>query len=348
MKQFKLVTLLFLTLVLAFSCTKEVDPIEPLGDYEKGYFITNEGPLNGSGTLTFVDEAGVATQNVYKTVNNEDLGSVVQSMTVHGDLAYIVVNNSHKVLVANRYTLKNVATIEGSDINNPRNFVVVGNTGYISNWGDAADATDDYIAVVDLATNAVTSKIAVGQGPEDMLVDGNKLYVNLQGGWSQNNKVEVIDMGSNTVSSSLEVGDVPNAIVKDASGAIWVLCGGKPSFTGAETNGKLAKIVNNEVSIFDFGTATHPNHLTIDADKMYYSLNGKVYAMLTTATELPTAEVTGLDGFHYSMKAKDGKLYTTDAGDYKSEGTLKVFDLLDNSLKTTITTGLIPGSVVFQ
>lgn len=349
MKQFKLLTLLFLTLVLTYSCSEDDSPTLPLGDYEKGYFITNEGPFqNGTGTISHVDETGNVTQSIFKAVNHEDLGSVVQSMTVHGDFAYIVVNNSHKVEVANRYTMKNVATIEGADIKNPRYFVVVGNTGYVSNWGEALDATDDYIAVVDLTTNTVTKKIPVGEGPEDLLVDGNKIYVNLQGGWSQNNKVEVIDTGSNTVVSTLEVGDIPNTIVKDASGAIWVLCGGKSSYSGAETNGKLAKIINNEVSLFDFGATDHPNNLTLDADKLYYSLNGKVYTMSTTATELPTAEVSGLDGFYYSVKAHDGKLYTTNAGDFKSEGSLKIFDLSDNSLKETIITGLIPGSVVFQ
>ncbi len=350
MKQFKLLPLLFLTLSLTYSCTDSDDaPPLLLGDYEKGYFITNEGLFqNGTGTLTFVNEAGIAVHSVYKSVNNEDLGSVVQSMAVHNDFAYIIVNDAHKIVVANRYTMKKIAVIEGADIKNPRNFVAIGNTGYISNWGEAGDATDDYIAVVDLTANTVTKKIPVGEGPEDLLIDGNTIYVTLQGGWSQNNKVEVIDANSNTVTSTLEVGDAPNTIVKDAVGAIWVLCGGKPSFTGVETNGRLAKIVNSTVSIFDFAEASHPKHLTIDSGQLYYSLNGKVYAMSTSATELPTTEVSGLDGFYYSLKAHNGELYATDAGNFTSEGMLKIFDLLDNSLKATISTGIIPGSVVFQ
>lgn len=349
MKQFKLLTVLFLVAVLTYSCAEDDSPQLPKGDYEKGYFITNEGPFqNGSGTISFVDETGNVAQSIFKSVNHKDLGSVVQSMALHDDFAYIVVNNFHKVEVANRYTMKSIATIEGDDIKNPRHFVAIGNTGYISNWGDAGDATDDYIAVVDLATNTVTKKIPVGEGPEDMLVDGNKIYVNLQGGWSQNNKVVVIDTSSNTVASTLEVGDVPNSIIKDASGTIWVLCGGKPSFSGTETNGKLAQIENETVTMLDFGTAKHPNHLTLDGSNLYYDLNGKVFAMSTTATELPTAEVSGLDGSYYSLKANDGKLYATNAGDFQSEGSLKVYDLSDNSLKETVVTGLIPGSVVFQ
>lgn len=350
MNKLKLLSILFLTLLFTYSCSNDdtTAPL-PLGDYENGYFITNEGPFqNGSGTLTFVDDDGTVTQNIYKTVNNEDLGNIVQSMTLYGDRAYIVVNNSHKVVVANRYTMEKQGTIEGDDIQNPRSFVAVGNVGYISNWGDASNATDDYIAVVDLLSNTVTDKIPVGEGPEDMLVDGDIIYVNLQGGFGQNNKVEVINIDDNTTGTPITVGDVPNTITKDASGVIWVLCGGKPSFTGSETNGSLVKIVNNTITSFDFGDTDHPANLSIDGNQLYYNLNGKVYAMSTTASELPTAEISGLDGFYYSMTTNNGKLYATDAGNFASEGTLKVYNLATNALETTITTGIIPGSVVFQ
>ncbi len=350
MNKLKLVSILFLTAIITFSCSSDDDNIPiPLGDYEKGYFITNEGPFqNGSGTLTFVEDDGTVTQNIYKTVNNEDLGNIVQSMTIHNDKAYIVVNNSHKIVITNRYTMEKMSTIEGSDIENPRYFVAVGNTGYISNWGDALDASDDYIAVVNLTSNTITSKIPVGEGPEDMLVDGNMVYVNLQGGFGQNNKVILIDTTSNTVTSTIDVGDVPNSIVKDTDGNVWVLCGGNPSFTGSETKGGLAKIVNNTVTLFDFDDTEHPTHLSLDGNQLYYSLNGKVYTMSTTDVELPTSEISGLDGFYYSMKANNGKLYTTDAGNFSSEGTVKVFDLSTNTLETTFTAGIIPGSVVFQ
>ncbi len=349
MNNLRSIAILFLIIVLTFSCEEDDTVPLPLGDYEKGYFITNEGPFqNGSGTLTFVDENNNVTQNVYKTVNNEDLGSLVQSMNINDDNAYIVINGSHKIVVANRYTMKKVAIIEGDDIKNPRYFVAVGNTGYVSNWGDPGDANDDFIAVVDLNTNTVTKKIPVGEGPEDMLVDGNNIYVNLQGGWSQNNKVEIIDTLNNSVSTTLTVGDVPNAISKDSSGAIWVLCGGKPSYTGAETNGKLAKIVNNVVTLIDFGTAEHPENLTVDSDQMYYNLNGKVYNMATVANEIPVEEISEFDGFYYSMKIYNGKFYATNAADFVSEGSLKVYNITSGVLENTITTGLIPGSIVFQ
>lgn len=322
-----------------------------LGDYQNGYFITNEGPFgSGTGTITFVGNNEEVSHNIYQTVNNEALGNIVQSMTIYDDKAYIVANNSHKITVVNRYTMEKIAIIEGDNINNPRNFVAIGNTGYVSNWGNTSIATDDFIAIIDLETNEITGTIPVGEGPEDMLVVENKIYVNLEGGHSQNNKVEVIDTTSNTLSTTITVGDVPNSILKDSNGAIWVLCGGNPNYAVAgETSGQLVKIENDEVTtIFNFESLLHPQHLTINNSDLLYTFEGKIYTTSITATELNiSSALENLDGNYYAMKAHNGKLYTTNAGDFASEGTLLVFDLNTNSLLNSYTTGIIPGSITF-
>jgi hypothetical protein len=36
--------------------------------------------------------------------------------------------------------------------------------GYVTNWGDAGNANDDYVAVINLATSSVTASIAVVEG----------------------------------------------------------------------------------------------------------------------------------------------------------------------------------------
>jgi len=351
MKHLKNLLIVIIISIFTFSCSDDLPVDNPyLGDYQNGYFITNEGPFGtGTGTLTFINDENEVVQNAYKTVNNEDLGNIVQSMTFYNDKAYIVINNSHKVIVANRYTMKKIAVIEGDAINNPRSFVAIGNKGYISNWGNSSIATDDFIAVINLDSNTVTKTIAVGEGPEEMVVSNHKIYVNLQGGYHQNNKVEIIDSTTDAVSTTLTVGDVPNSLVKDTNGAIWILCGGRPSYVTPETSGSLVKIENEEIiSTFNFdGTTNHPNHLTLHANELLYNLNGKVYTMANSATELSTTSLDGLDGFYYAMHAHNNNLYVT-TNPYTEEGTLKVFDLSTNTENFTTTVGLNPGSIVFQ
>ena len=334
----KEITFLFFALLLFNSCSidngNDIDP--PIsGDYENGYFITNEGPFqNGSGSLTFVDDDGTITQNVYKKVNEEDLGNIVQSMVLSADKGYIVVNNSHKVVVVDRYTMEKIAIIEGNNINNPRYLVIQDNVGYLSNWGDPTDPLDDFITIIDLITNDIVRTIPVGEGPENMVITNAKLFVNLEGGYSQNNKVTTIDLQSNEVDTVITVGEVPNSSSVDFLGTTWVLCGGNPSWTGIETAGRLYKITEANISYYEFGPEDHPEHLTYGDGKLYYNLNGKVYQMDIDATNLPTEALNGFNGYYYTLKYNNNKLYATDAVDYASEGALMVFDIASAKLIT--------------
>ena len=350
MKKPNLIQILTLILLIFTSCTDDDPSPIPVGAYENGYFVTNEGPFQtGSGSLTFVHNEGAVSQNVYKSVNGEDLGNIVNSMYFAGDRAYIVVNNSHKIVVANRFTMEKIGVIQGDAIKNPRYFVAIDNLGYISNWGDPFDPSDDFVAVVDLQTNEVMDKVAVGEGPEKMIADDTDLYVCLQGGYGSNNQVVVIDSKQNSIRASIEVGEVPNSIIADNTGDLWVLCGGSPAWTGNETGGSLYQIDASDFGTtrIDFSLSDHPSLLKHDQGKLYYNLNGKVYQMGVDASEPPLDALPGLDGFYYTMEVKNGELFGADAGDFASEGTLKVFNINSGALLETIATGIVPGNIVF-
>ncbi len=353
MKLLKRLSYLFFALLIITSCSSDDDsgiiPVEPLGDYENGILITNEGPFGtGTGTVTYISEDYLTIDGtIFNDVNGTDLGNIVQSLGFSGDQAYIIVNNTHKIEVVNRYNFESVATID-SGFNNPRYFVAEGNTGYVSNWGDPFDETDDYIAVINLESNTITTTIPVGFGPEKIIVNGGTVYVAHQGGFGQNNIVSVIDVDLNALTMTIEVGDVPNSMVLSRDD-LWVLCGGNPDYTGNETNGKLIKINTNNngvIQVFDFELTEHPSNLTINVTDLLYNLNGAVYSKETSSVSLPTISI--IDGFYYTMKAKNGLLYATDAGDFASNGTLKIFDLSSNVETQSFEVGIIPGGIYFN
>ena len=349
MKQLNIVTILTF-LILFASCSEDDASSKPVGDYVNGYFVTNEGPFqNGSGTLTFIGDDGSVSQQVYKTVNGEDLGNIVNSLYVEGEMAYIVVNNSHKIVVVDRFTMEKITTIEGDDINNPRYFVARDGMGYVSNWGDPFNASDDFVSVINLQSNTVVDRVSVGEGPEKMIVNGDNLFVCLQGGYGNNDKVLVIDINQNSIKTSILVSDVPNSIAVDGNGYIRVLCGGSPSWTEAETSGSLYSINPStfETENIDFALTDHPALLNYDMGRLYYHLNGKMYEMDIEDSNLPNSALNGLDGFYYAAEVKNGEFYGTDAGDFASEGTLKVFNINSGSLLETNTTGIVPGNIVF-
>lgn len=350
MKSFKNHSIIFSLIILFMaSCSNDDDQVDPVvqGDYQKGVFITNEGPFgNGSGTITYVSEDFFTVeQEIYRNVNGSDLGNIVQSMGFSNNDAYIVVNNSQKIMIVDRYTFEKKDSIV-SGLGSPRNFASQGTKGYITDWGDPMDNSDDYVAVIDLQTQVISSTIPVSYGPEKILAHGNKLYVAHQGGYGHNNLVSVIS--GNSVERTITVGDVPNSMVV-VGNYLYVLGGGKPDYSGTETPGSITKIDlgdNQVVETFTFGPTDHPSSLTVDGTQLLYSLNGKVYKTNAGSIVLPGTPI--IDGFFYALEARNGKLYATDAGDFASRGSLLVFDLATNQQIQDIQTGIIPGGVYFN
>ena len=350
MKTIKQILFFALTTVFITSCSSDDDnqPNFVPEDYQKGIFVTNEGPFNnGSGTITYISEDyATVAQNIYRTVNGKELGNIVQSMGFNDDNAYIVVSNSAKIMVANRYSFIGLDSITNGLVN-PRYFMgASGNKGYVTDWGDPNSNADDYIAVVDLRTNDITTTIPVAFGPERMISHNNKIYVAHQGGFGQNNLISVIS--GTSVENTITVGDVPNSMIVFEN-SLYVLCGGNPSYSGTETPGTLVKIdlLTGVVSqTFTFETSQHPNNLTIDGNKLYYSLDGKVYQVDAASIALPGTSI--IDGLFYALQAKEGKLYATDARDYGSQGSLYIYDLSTNQEIQNFQTGIVPGGIYFN
>lgn len=74
---------------------------------------------------------------------------------------------------------------------------------------------------------------------------------------------------------------------------------------------------------------------------------GSVFKMDISGTALPyVAGITGTS--FYDMTVNDGKLYGVDAKDFKTNGSLEMYDLGDNSLLTSKEVGIIPGEVYFN
>tara|TARA_R110002126_G_scaffold317_15_gene1695 strand:+ start:1389 stop:2444 length:1056 start_codon:yes stop_codon:yes gene_type:complete len=337
---------------LSWSCSNDDEEIqEPMGDYANGILVSNEGPFsNGTGTVTFISEdLSVVNNGIYKMTNDEDLGNVVQSIGFTENEAFIVANVSNKINVVNRYTFEKIASITDG-LNNPRYFIEANGKGYVTNWGDTADETDDFVAIINLQNYTVEGTISVIFGPEAILAKDNTVYVAHQGAWGQNNKVSVINTTSNELIKTLTVGDVPNSMQLDASGNLWVLASGKPAYTGDETAGVLTKIntVTNEVdNNIQFETTQHPSSLNLDGGILYYRLGDTVFEQSLSATSLNMETV--LEGVSfYTMVVNNGRLYGTDAGDYASNGTLTVYDLNTELTIKALTVGIIPGGIYFN
>ncbi|SFW14231.1 DUF5074 domain-containing protein [Cellulophaga fucicola] len=338
---------------LIISCESDDNSVDlPKGEYDNGILISNEGAFSGgTGTINYIsDDYSTMESEVYKKVNNEDLGTIVQSIGFNDDEAYIIANVSNKISIVNRNTFEKLGEIT-TGLNNPRYFAVSNGKGYVSNWGDTADENDDYIAIINLSSFAIEGTIPVVLGPEKLLGENNVLYVAHSGAYGTNNKVSVINTITNELSSTIEVGDVPNSMqIED--GYLWVLASGKPNYIPGveETGGVLSKINTRDYSDivnYTFGVTEHPGSLGLDDDEFYYGLGGSIYKMDIEDTELPTsAYIENIS--YYNMTIHDDKMYVTDAKDYASNGSVSIYDLETKELEQTFDVGLIPGGVYFN
>ncbi len=318
--------------------------------YENGILVLHEGNFfGGNASVSFITEdLSTTTNTIFNEVNDTALGDVGQSMAFNNDLAYIVVNNSQKIEVVNRYTFESVATIDGGLLN-PRFMAFANGKGYVTNWGDGTDAEDDFVAVINLESFSVEDTYAVPEGPEAILANEEFVYVAHQGGFGQNNIVTVINANTNTIASSITVADRPNSM-QFSDGALWVLSGGNPSWTGNETPGQLDKIdtTTNTVEVtFSFAQTEHPGFLSVDGDDLYYLMDGNVFNLTISDTVLPTTAAIAGVAF-YDMTVNNGKLYGVDAKDFASNGTLEVYDLTTNTLDASLEVSIIPGGIYFN
>ncbi|HBK83034.1 MAG TPA: hypothetical protein DDZ41_05465, partial [Flavobacterium sp.] len=220
------------------------------------------------------------------------LGNTAQDIGFFNNLAFIVVNVSNKIEIVNRYSLEHVATID-TGLDNPRYIAFSNGNAYITNWGDGSVTTDDYIAVVSLSNYTISNTISVVEGPERIIENNGKLYVAHKGGFGYGNTISIINTATNSVASSIIVGDIPNSM-QIKNGNLYVLCGGKESWTGTETIGQLIKIDLSDTSSsfsLNYPLGSHPSNLTIVDDTLFYTEGSDIFSMVLNATTLPTNSI---------------------------------------------------------
>ncbi|HUH26819.1 DUF5074 domain-containing protein [Gelidibacter sp.] len=329
-------------LVLSFSCSSDDDnhQQEFLSHYEKGILITHEGNFSGGfGTVSYVsNDLSTVENNIFSNVNGRTLGAVAQSMAFNGDLAYIIINGSNQIEVVNRYTFESVATID-SGLSNPRYMTISNGKGYVTNWGDFTPSDDDYVAVIDLNLNKVISTISTSYLPEELVAKDNKVYV-ATGIFGNGNKVDVINSMTDQLELSITVGNSPNSLQFDSNGNLWVL--------SSENLIKIDRSTNTVLQTINFvEEIASPSYLSFDSGNFYMYASGSVYKMNESSTTFPTTPEFSNTNF-YGMNVRNGSLYGVDAGNFSSNGSLKVYDLSSNTETKSITLSLIPGGIYFN
>lgn len=338
-------------MVFILSCEK--DPIVINANISppinlKGVFIANEGSFNAANASLsyFNPDSGKMYNNVFKSVNGEDLGSIANSITIHDTLAFIIVNNSDKIEIISINTFRRITTIPLPAGSSPRNLVIFDNSkGYVSNL------YKNNCSIIDLNSLRVTGSIPTGANPEGLVIANSKLYV-ANSGFGNGNTISVISTLTDQLIDSIQVGDNPISIVKDESEYVYILCSGSYGVwtdPNDDTPGGVWKINPFTDMVTDsLIIEGHPSRLCLNENKNGYFINGSLISefdcqsMQLVDSSLASGNFYGLNYDKFSKK-----IYALDPKDYFSQnGELIIFDKSGNE-QARYEVGLVPGTVEF-
>lgn len=344
--------LVALSATLFVSCSDNDDNSnEPKGVYDNGVFILNEGN-SGGGSVSFLgDDLTTFTQDVYSTVNGTDYaGTYLQNMFFDGDKAYIIAGGSNTINVVNRYTFQLEAKIE-TGLKTPRYGVVKDGKAYVTNANTYSYAnpetgdTDDFIAVINLATNQVESTIDLNATANRIELVNNKLYITEP---FVSDKVIIVDPATNKVENTVTIGASADTMeAKD--GILYVI----RSPFGARSEIVKVKLSDNSVTKVTLPEALDgAKNLDIYNDKIYFTANTAVYSMdynATTASTTPIFEYSSTSdyGKMYGFAVHDDKIYIADGGDFASNSKAYIYSLT-GTLEKELTVGVGPNGFYFN
>ncbi|MEJ2544586.1 MAG: hypothetical protein P8Y99_11015, partial [Calditrichaceae bacterium] len=324
----------------------EKDPTSSNSSVEvkhNGAFIINEGGINkNNGSISFYSPGDQLVQNdIFKRINdNEQLGDIVQSMTVIDSLGFIIVNNSNKIEVVDMNTWEKVKTIDMPPNASPR-YLADGENGkaYVTNlYGNN-------VSVIDLSTIDIIASITVGANPEEITVSDDKAYVANSGG-GDGNTLSVINLPDDQVVSTITVGDNPVSIRKDESGILHVLCWG--SWNKGTKGGIYSVDPNTDTVLDSLVTDGYSSKLCIGPDNIgYFINNGNILSFSTdTYNVVNDSLIMGGSFYGIAYEPVSRRIFALDAKDYVQDGSLLIYDMMGNLLES-YNVGVSPGSLTF-
>jgi DNA-binding beta-propeller fold protein YncE len=310
----------------------------------EGIFIVNEGNyMAGNGSLSFFSyDSARIFNNVFSEVNGRPLGDVPNYMTISGDYGYIVINNSGKIEVVNINTLKSVATI--GNIISPRKILIVDNKkayvsslyseeiiildlvenkvsghinirrssedmllvdkkAYISCWVSGKE-----ILVINTLNDEIVDSVEVGNEPESMVLDKNKmLWVLCSGGYSGENFPELVSVNTSDDKMDKQI-TFPSKLLY-------------PTSLQINTSGDTLFFIENglwKMSISEPGLPDEP--FIKPAGRMFYRLG---------------------------VNPGSGDLYVTNVMDYQHRGYMLKINRR-GSVADSVEADIIPGSICFK
>tara|TARA_B100000579_G_scaffold140683_1_gene114311 strand:- start:289 stop:1557 length:1269 start_codon:yes stop_codon:yes gene_type:complete len=296
-------------------------------------FVACEGAYyDGQGSLSIINEDGEVDQI-------QNLGNTVQSITVYDNHLFIIANGSSLIHVFDindegNLSLNNTINLNSSG---PRYMLIheESNSAYITNW-----YTQD-IKIMNLETFEITNSIPVNGLPEDIIFDGEYIWVSITANadWTDGSTVIKLNPADNII-AEYEVGYGPGDLLFH-NNSIYV----SRTYYDADWNAfyGTSRIDENEnITIAEYGVGMPcGGSLTTHNNDVYRSYNGGI-APLDDELGILSDQQLGDLGFLnvYDVKSINNKIYFA-VTDYNTLNQVVILDEGGSEIGT-YDVGIIP------
>jgi len=338
MKFNKFLKYIFASIVLTIASCKDDDfDFNNQETSYSGIILSNEGLFEKSnGSISFVsNDISTIENDIYKKVNNENLGDVVNNIGFSGDKAYIAVNNSNKIEVVNRFRFNKIATIT-DNIKQPRYITISNGQLYVTNskYGEY-----NYVSIYNADNNKFVKKIDFADTVERIVSAGNKVFVQ-NASYGFGNTITVIN-SSNDVEKTISI---PNGqITKTVSyeNSVYVLAN-----DFADTYLYQISSAGNITKQTKYAGIAYGENLSIDNNKVVFNSKGNIYVtdLSSTTTPTPAFTISPFEDYKtvYTLEYLNGKIFISDVKDYVEDSKISVYTLA-GGLEKTFSSGKITG-----
>ena len=301
--------------------------------YDNGVLVANEGNYGTpNADVSYIDQDTYEiTNNIYQAVNNEPLGDVLHHIGIHEDKAYLVMNNSNKIVVVDRVSFEKLGVIT-EEISLPRYIGFANDKIFVSN------SQQQSVSIYNVADRSYITKIENLGTINNVEVAGNYVFVQ-KGNWGSGNSVAAIDATTNTLNSILEVEEGINGIITNGD-FLFTL-----SSTGNGTTINKIDATNlSTAATFTATDITGAGKLDYSEGKLYfignntniYSIEDNLMGEASLITSVPENSWSTLYGFGVLGEY----LLTSDSNGFSQASIIRAYNKETGSLVATFNAGI--------
>ena len=318
-------------------------------DYVNQVLILNEGLYSYDSPVT-VGSFDPLTQN-YTTVAEIDSSRFASDLIIDGAFFYVAADN--KIL---KYDLDTYELLAEVNVEGVRNLAIHNNYLFASR-GEYAVQYNSYLHVYDKNTLSYVYELDSINGPtaatQNLIVDQGKLYVAINNGFDWGNEeglVGVIDANSLDYISEFDLGDDgknPDNMMLYENNLYTVNNKDWSGSSISQINLETETVVTKNISAAPTGCGTS----CLRSGKILYQISQDV-KLFQWDPELGqdednSSEIGSFDNFYELAEDQINQKFYASSTDYVTYGNIQIYDENYN-LESTFTTGISPGTIVFD